>query len=194
MSLVIAEEVADRLHGLAIDHFRALERQDERLAGRVLRPDYVNEMAVDEPPACALAGVPGFMATAAWLHLAFPDLAFDVEHIISDAQATVARVRMTGTQTGPFVIFPGSSRRPTVFPATGRAIAVRQVHVFRHDGERHAGHLAVREDLPMMTQLGHLPPSPAAILRFARAGVTGAAKRAARQALTVSQQAADNAA
>jgi hypothetical protein len=28
-------------------------------------------MAADEPPACARPGVPGFMATSAWLHVAW---------------------------------------------------------------------------------------------------------------------------
>lgn len=189
MSLIIDDTLASQLHHLALDHFHALERQDATIASHVLREDYVNEMAVDEPPACRRPGVPGFMATAAWLHLAFPDLAFAVEHVISDAQQTVARVRMTGTQTGPFVVFP-AHRRPTTFPPTGRTLDVRQVHVFRHDGHRHTGHLAVREDLPMMTQLGHLPPSPPAMLRFARASVTGAARRAVHTAVAVSERAA----
>lgn len=192
MSLVIDGVLADQLHALALNHFRALERQDAALASDVLREDYVNEMATDEPPACRRPGVPGFMATAAWLHLAFRDLAFAVEHVISDAEQTVARVRMTGTQTGPFVIFPGDER-PTTFPPTHRAFDVRQIHVFRHDGRRHTGHLAVREDLPMMTQLGHLPPSGAAILRFARAAATGTGRRSARTAIAVSARAADEA-
>lgn len=182
MRLIIDDPLAGQLHRLALDHFRALEQQDATIASRVLREDYVNDMAVDEPPACKRPGVPGFMATAAWLHLAFPDLAFAVEHVISDAQQTVARVRMTGTQSGPFVVFRADGR-PTAFPPTGRTFDVRQVHVFRHDGHRHTGHVAVREDLPMMTQLGHLPPTPPAMLRFAGAAVTGSARRAVRTAV-----------
>ncbi len=74
MSLTIDETASQHLHRLALEHFRALEQQDLKLAAQVLRADYVNEMAADEPPACARPGVPGLMATAAWLHLAFPDL------------------------------------------------------------------------------------------------------------------------
>lgn len=192
MSLIIAADLASHLHTLALDHFVALERQDPALAGQVLRADYVNTMAADEPPACSRAGVPGLMATAAWLHLAFPDLAFEIEHIVSDTQQTVARVSMTGTQRGPFVVFP-PGQRPMAFPPTGRAVEVRQVHVFSHDQQRHTSHLAVREDLPMMTQLGHLPPSPSVALRLARAGVTGASRRAVRQAAALAEQAADRA-
>ena len=70
---------------------------------------------------------------------------------------------------------------PVVFAPTGLAFGARQVHVFRHRDGRHGEHIAVRDDLGMMTQLGHLPPSPRAAWRMARAALTGYRARAARE-------------
>ncbi len=109
--------------------------------------------------------------------------------VVSDAEQTLAQVRLTGTQHGPFVVFT-PQQRPTAFPPTGRAVNVRQVHVFRHDGQEQTSHFAIREDLPMMTQLGHLPPSPSGLFRLARAGASGASRRAVHDAVQLSEQAA----
>src|SRR6266702_1116243 len=102
---------------------------------------------------------------------------------------TCAIVRMSGRQTGPFVVFPPGAR-PVVFAPTGLAFSVRQVHVFRHRDGRHGEHIAVRDDLGMMTQLGHLPPSPRAAWRMARTALTGYRARAVREAIWVSTDAA----
>jgi hypothetical protein len=67
---------------------------------------------------------------------------------------------------------------------------VEQIH--RHefrDGEV-VGHLARRDDLGMMQQLGHLPPSPRSILRMLVWQLTGRARRAAAEAARVGEQAA----
>lgn len=177
---------ADRL---ARDHFTAMASGDIDLARRCLAPDHVNHMAAEEPPACAQPGVPGFLATSAWLRLAFADLRFDVLHLVSEEEMTAAHVRMTGRQEGPFVVFP-AGKPPVAFPPTGRAISVRQCHLFTIRGDRHVEHIAVRDDLGMMTQLGHLPPSPSAALRLARWHITGAARRAVRTAVDTAAAAA----
>jgi hypothetical protein len=54
----------------------------------------------------------------------------------------------------------------------------------------HAEHISVRDDLGMMTQLGHLPPNPAAIARMALWTLSGRAKRAAAAAVALSNTAA----
>src|SRR5215468_5393073 len=157
---------------LATQHFAALVAGDAVIARQCIHPAHVNHMAADEPPACATPGVPGFLATSAWLRLAFSDISFEIIEIAAEADRTMAHVRMTAHQTGPFVVFPPHAR-PVVFAPTGQAFGVRQVHVFRHRDGQHGEHIAVRDDLGMMTQLGHLPPSPRAAGRMARAGLTG---------------------
>src|SRR5689334_19901813 len=151
---------------LAAAHFEAMATADVALARSCLDPEHVNRMAADEPPACALRGIPGFLATSAWLRLAFADLRFEPIEIVTQDDRTIAHVWMRGRQTGPFVVFP-PGEKPRAFPPTGREFSVRQCHVFRLAGGRHREHIAVRDDLGMMTQLGHLPPSPVVAARLA---------------------------
>ena len=179
----------ERAAVLADQHFAALAAGDAALAARCIHPAHVNHMAADEPPACTTPGVAGFLATSAWLRLAFSDLSFQIIELTADGDRTMAHVRMSGRQTGPFVVFPPGAR-PVVFAPTGRAFGVRQVHVFRHRDGRHGEHIAVRDDLSMMTQLGHLPPSPKVAWRMARTALTGYRARAVREAIRVSADAA----
>src|ERR1051326_8404204 len=133
---------------LAVAHFDALVTGDADLARGCIHPEHINRMAVDEPPACALAGVPGFLATSAWLRLAFTDLRFEPIEIVTQDDRTIAHVRMRGRQTGPFVVFPAADK-PRAFPPTGREFAVRQCHIFRLADGLHREHIAVRDDLGM---------------------------------------------
>src|SRR6266566_597966 len=149
--------------------FAALESGDAALAARCIHPEHVNHMAADEPPACARPGVPGFMATSAWLHVAFPDLRFELIEMTTEGDRSIAHMWMRGTQTGPFTVFPPGGK-PVAFPPTGREFAVRH-------------------DLGMMTQLGHLPPTPAAMARMARFQI-GGAKRAIAHAIETAGRAA----
>ncbi|MBI4944474.1 MAG: ester cyclase [Actinobacteria bacterium] len=162
---------------------------DADLARTCLRADNVNQMAADEPPACALPGLAGFLATSAWLRYAFSDLAFEVVDHVADAERAIAHVWFRGRQTGPFVVFPAGAA-PVSFPPTGRAFAVRQTHVFRTRDGLHAEHVAVRDDLGMMTQLGHLPPSPRSLARMARWTIGGGARRSVAEVVALSAAAA----
>jgi predicted ester cyclase len=174
----------------ALEHLTAVAMGDSEMAARSLHPANHNHMAADEPPACAEPGLPGLMATSAWLRLAFADLRFELIETAADGERIMAHVWMRGRQTGPFVVFPPDGR-PVAFPPTGREFAVRQCHVSRLRDNLFAEHIAVRDDLGMMTQLGHLPPSPAAVLRMAKWQITGAQGRAVAAAIVAVQQAAD---
>ncbi len=136
---------------------------------------------------CAQAGVAGGRGGEHGLQPG--GLAFEVIETATQAGRTIAHVRMRATQTGPFVVFPDGGH-PIAFPPTGRAFAVRHCHVFRLRDGRHAEHIAVRDDLAMMTQLGHLPPGPGVLARMAGWQLTGSARRAVRQAVTVAHNAA----
>jgi len=168
--------------------FAALESADAELAATCIHPAHVNHMAADEPPTCARPGVPGFMATSAWLHIAFPDLRFELIEMTTEGDRSIAHMWMRGTQTGPFTVFP-SGGKPVAFPPTGREFAVRHCHVIRFRDGLSAEHIAVRDDLGMMTQLGHLPPTPAAMARMARFQI-GGAKRAIAHAIETAGRAA----
>ncbi len=91
------------------------------------------------------------------------------------------------------MVFPPAAT-PLAFPPTGRSFAVRQCHVFRFRDGLCAEHIAVRDDLGMMTQLGHLPPGPAVMARMARWNLSGSGRRAIDQAFAVAAAAAQDAA
>ena len=178
---------------IALAHLRAMGSGDLALAVEVIHPEHVNHMAADHPTASALPGVPGFMATSAWLRFAFTDLRFEVIDVVSDGHRTIAHVIMSGRQTGPFVLFPPGV--PAVaFAPTGKTFAARQAHIFTIRDGQHTEHRAVRDDLAMMTQLGHLPPSLTGAARMARFALTGARNHAVRDAQSIAQQAATEAA
>lgn len=78
----------------------------------------------------------------------FPDLAMTVEDVVDGGDKVVARVRLTGTQTGDFM----------GIPATGRAIDVNVIDIMRFgdDGLVHE-HWGVADQMAMMQQLGVAP-------------------------------------
>lgn len=173
--------------------FRALETGDVALSRQVLTDDHVNHMAADEPPACRQHGAPGFLATSAWLRLAFSELSFEELDVLASSDQVFCHVRMRGVHSGPFVVFPPGGK-PQVFPATGRRLSVRQFHLFRLADDRLAEHVAVRDDLGMMTQLGFIPPRPATAMRLLGLHLSGGARRSAREAVHRADQAARTAA
>ena len=174
---------------LARVHFTAMESGDASLAAQVISADHHNHEASDHPPACAQPGLPGFMATSAWLRLAFSELHFELHELTTNGDRSIAYVTMSGRQTGPFLVFP-PNESPVAFPPTGAAFAVRQCHLFTSREGLHTEHAAVRDDLGMMNQLGHLPPSPRVAARMARWQIGGGARRAIRQAIHVAAEAA----
>lgn len=166
-----------------------MQTGDVALAAACVHPEHVNQEAPDHPPAAQRPGIAGFLATSAWLRLAFSDLRFEVHDMVAEGERSIAYVTMSGRQTGPFVIFPPGAR-PLAFPPTGARFAVRQCHLFTIRDGLHLEHAAVRDDLAMMTQLGHLPPSPRVAARMARWHLGGGARRAIRQAIEVTERAA----
>ncbi len=84
--------------------------------------------------------------------------------------------------------------RGCAFPATGRRFTVRQFHLFRLADGRLAEHIAVRDDLGMMTQLGFIPPRPGTALRLLGLHLAGGARRSAREAVHRADRAARQAA
>jgi predicted ester cyclase len=178
---------------LVMLHLDGIATGDASMGRRCLHREEVNHMAFEEPPACAAPGLPGFLATSAWLRSAFADLSFELIEMADHPDHSIAHVWMRGRQTGPFVTFP-PGQRPVSFPPTGRPFEVRQTHIFRFRDGLHGQHIAVRDDLTMMMQLGHLPPGPAVALRMARWNLTGGARRSVADALEITSRAASGAA
>lgn len=112
---------------------------DERIA-----PDFVNHNAAPGTP----EGPEGQRQVTARLYEAFPDMRFEIEEIFMADDRVAVLGWMNGTQEGQFGPFPPS----------GKEFRVRQVHTFRFDDQRRlTEHLAVRDDVSMRQQLGHMP-------------------------------------
>ena len=157
--------------------FTVVTHGDPQLAVRCIHPEFVNEESVNEPPACSTPGPAGLAATGAWLRSTYSDLDYEVREIVHDGDHAMAQAVMSGRQTGPFVVFPHGAR-PVALPPTGRAFAVKHAHNVRFGDGLIVWHSAVRDDLGMMTQLGHLPPTLGVLARVARWNLSGSAHRA----------------
>ena len=174
MRAVLNRHTAEQL---VRDMFTVVTHGDPGLAVGCIHPEFVNEESANEPPACSTPGPSGLAATGAWLRSAYSDLHYEVREIIYDGDQAMAQAVMSGRQTGAFVVFPHGAQ-PVALPPTSRAFAVTHSHHVRFRDGLIVWHSAVRDDLGMMNQLGHLPPSPAVLARMARWNLTGRARRA----------------
>jgi len=83
----------------------------------------------------------------------FPDLRMDVEDVFASGAKAVARVRVTGTNQGPFM----------GMAATGKPVDVELIDLFRFgDDGRVLEHWGLIDSLAMMQQLGVAPAGPPA--------------------------------
>jgi len=99
--------------------YQALLTGDVALAVATTAPDWANDEAEGEPPACRIPGPAGLLATGAWMRAGFSDLRF-VEHVsVADEQHVLSEITLIGTHTGPFTIFE-DGRLAQVLPPTGR--------------------------------------------------------------------------
>jgi ketosteroid isomerase-like protein len=178
---------------LVVGMFTVVAQGDPELAVACIHPDFVNEESANEPPACSVPGPAGVAATGGWLRLAYSDVRYEVSEVLVDGDRAMAQAVMSGRQTGPLVVFPHGGR-PVSFPPTGRTFAVKHAHLVHFRDDLIVRHSAVRDDLGLMNQLGHLPPGPGVLARTAwwhlrrgaRQAVSAAVAHAARGAASVS--------
>jgi steroid delta-isomerase-like uncharacterized protein len=126
------------LNRLAWELFNAHD-MDGMLAN--LADDYINHNAL---PGTS-PGPEGQREVNERLWAAFPDLSFEVEDVLmaDDRVATIGTMR--GTHRGEFMGLPPSNKR----------FEARQVHRLRFNDEGNVTeHLAVRDDVAMLAQLG----------------------------------------
>ena len=119
---------------------------DLDLADPEFAPNFENANALPATP----PGPEGMRQVAERLYPAFPDMRFEIEEIFVAEQRVATLGWMSGTQEGQF----------GRFPPTGRIFRVRQIHTYGFDEQgRIVNHIAVRDDVAMLQQLGHLPVS-----------------------------------
>jgi predicted ester cyclase len=77
--------------------------------------------------------------------------------------------RENGRHAAPWAVYSGDGAVDTVFPAANKTFAATQSHWFRIEDGKIIEHWANRDDLGMAKQLGWIPPTPAYLLKRARA-------------------------
>lgn len=146
--------------------FDALSACDETALAEVIHPEATNREAVREPLDCRGSGPAAFAATARWLTAAHSGLRWDVQEVVQEGDLVVAHTTMSGTQTGPFVVYTADGAIDTVFSPTGRAFAAPQTHWLRIVHGMVVEHWANRDDMGMAKQLGWVPPRPAYLAKM----------------------------
>lgn len=143
-----------------------------------VHPDASNREAAAEPPATRGRGPQAFHATGEWLREGFSDLIWTTERSIAEDDLVVTFGTMSGRHTGNFVVWTPQETVERAFVATGKSFSVRQAHFQRIRDGLVIEHWAVRDDQGMAIQAGWIPPTPAFLIRCARA--TKKARRARR--------------
>ena len=111
---------------------------------QVIAPTFVNCEAAEGTP----CGPEGQRQVSRRLYEAFPDMRFEIEEVFVSGNRVAALGWMSGTQQGRF----------GPFPPTHKSFRVQHMQIFRFDQDsRLLEHSAVRDDLSMLQQLGHIP-------------------------------------
>jgi len=85
---------------------------------------------------------------------AFPDLLFQIDSLVEESDVVLCEVTLSGTHLGDFPLIP-PLEGPTLAP-NGRKFTAKHIHRFRLKDAKIVEHFAVRDDLAMFQQLGHL--------------------------------------
>jgi ketosteroid isomerase-like protein len=135
---------------VALESFRVIETGDSVTAERIIAPDFINREADDDPdrPDRGLRGPAGLIATSRWLSGTFSDLRFDHHEVVAEDERVVVVATITASHTGTFHGIPPTRKR----------FQQRQFHLFRMRAGQIVEHLALRDDLALLRQLGVLPP------------------------------------
>jgi ketosteroid isomerase-like protein len=133
---------------VVLDSFRVLETGDSVAADRIIAPDFINREADDDPdrPDWGIRGPAGLIATSRWLSATFSDLRFDHHEVVAEDERVVVVATMTGIHSGTVQGIPPTHKR----------FQQRQFHLYRMRAGQIVEHLALRDDLGLLHQLGVL--------------------------------------
>ena len=130
-----------------------LVKGDMGVIDEVTMPDLVDHQDYGPgfPP-----GQAGVKALTLALKTALPDMQSEIEEIVAVGSETWARVRSTGTFTGPYL----------GIPPTGRPIDIYVVESVRWtDDDRIAEHWGVADRLGLLDDMGLIPPGSMPVYR-----------------------------
>jgi predicted ester cyclase len=154
---------------VAVRSLHAIADGDRAGFDLLYHPQAVDRENRVQPPSSRVPGPDGFYSTALWLRAAFAGLHYDIHHAIADATLVAVNSTMNGRHVAPWAVYTDDGAVDTVFPPTHKAFAMTQSHWFRIEDGQITEHWANRDDLGMARQLGWIPPTPAYLLKMARA-------------------------
>lgn len=131
-----------RLVGNVID---ALNTGDTSRVSDFISPNYFNHESQIDPVRSKMRGPQEFIDTVVNIRKAFSDLKYELTDSIVSSEKVISIVSVRGKHTGSFFGF---------IPPTGNKISYQAVHIFKIDDGKIAEHMAIRDDLALMYQLG----------------------------------------
>ena len=154
---------------VAVSSIHAVASGDRSDFDLLYHPRAVDQENRVQPPSSRVSGPAGFYSTALWLRAAFADLRYDIHHAIANGDLVAVNSTINGRHVAPWAVYTDDGEVDTVFPPTGRTFAVTQSHWFRIEDGKIIEHWANRDDLGMGKQVGWVPPTPAYLIKMARA-------------------------
>ena len=154
---------------VAVRSIHAMADGDRADFDLLYHPSAVDRENQVQPPSSRAPGPAGVYTTALWLRAGFEDLNYDIHHAIADGNLVAVNATMNGRHIAPWAVYTDDGGLDTVFPPTGKTFAMTQSHWFRIEDGKIIEHWANRDDLGAARQLGWIPPTPAYLLKMARA-------------------------
>jgi predicted ester cyclase len=130
---------------------RSFNQGDLSVIDEQAAPDGVDHQ---EPPGTNFAAHLKEVVMA--LRTGFPDLHFEIHHILADGEIVAFHSTMTGTHTGTLSI-PGTALRVPGLPPTGRKVSVAHMHFVRMVDGKSTDLWHVWDTPTMLRQLGVVP-------------------------------------
>jgi predicted ester cyclase len=123
----------------------ALNTGDTSRVSDFISPNYFNHESQMDPVRSKMRGPQEFIDTVVNIRKAFSDLQYELTESIVSNEKVISIVSVRGKHTGSFFGF---------IPPTGNKISYLAVHIFTIDDGKIAEHMAIRDDLALMYQLG----------------------------------------
>jgi predicted ester cyclase len=161
--------VSADLVSVAVRSIHTMARGDRADFDLFYHPRAVDRENRIQPPSSRVPGADSFYSTALWLRAAFASLRYDIHHAVADGALVAVNATMSGRHVAPWTVYDADGTVDSAFPPTGREFAMTLSHWFRFEDGRIIEHWANRDDLGMARQLGWIPPTPAYLLKMARA-------------------------
>ena len=141
--------MSDANKSCVLQHFEVLwNRGDVGRVGDYFSADFTN-FGQRVPDIQAVLGY----VIGAW-RTAFPDLHFSVDYAIGENDLVMCEATFRGTHLGVLQLVPPLAGPD--LPPNGKTFQVKHIHRFRLRDGKIIEHFAVRDDLGMFQQLGHL--------------------------------------